>query len=277
MDFDLNLIRHFLTIYRHKSYTRAAEELDLSQPSMSRAIQRLEKVLGEKLFIKSGRGIEPTHAADLFARKMMSVETLIIEALAAKESAKIYCNEGMTFGLKNFAGEIEIPPIEQTRMLEDIRLEKVDLAIDYVTEKHPSLIVEELTCLKMVVVAAGDNPIEELDEETFYQAPHVIVTSHRHGINFFDLLADNPKKRQVKFRAPSIMTMLTYVSRDKHALGFTSESLAKDWQEQLNLKIFDSPVPVANIPLQMIYLRKNHKNMRNRQLRETIKNTFLTN
>ena len=271
MNFDLNLIRPFLAAYRYKSYTRAAEMLNMSQPAVSRAIKRLEQVLGEPLFVKSGRGVEATLAADLFANSMTSVENLICDALSRRESAKIYCHEAMLFRFPELNLELVTPPSEQARVLEDIRLAKVDLALDYITEKHPSIIIEELGQIKMVIAAAQHNPIQYLDETRFYQAPHVLYKSHRHGITIFDLLAENPQKRIEKLVVPSIMTMLTYVSRDSSALCLVPEVLAKDWQKQLNIKLFDCPVKLSPPAIQMIYLRKHEHSARHRQLREQIK------
>ena len=154
MNFDLNLIRPFLAAYRYKSFTHAAEALDMSQPAVSRAVKRLEQVLGEQLFVKSGRGVEATLAADLFARKMTSVESLVNDAMSGKGCVKIYCYEGLMFRFSELNAELAMPPSGQTRVLEDIRLEKVDLALDYITEKHPSIVVEELGQFNMVVAAA---------------------------------------------------------------------------------------------------------------------------
>ena len=271
MHFDLNLIRPFLAAYRYKSFTHAAEALNMSQPAISRAVRRLEQVLGEQLFVKSGRGVETTLAADLLAKNMAMVESLISNALSGKQCVKIYCHEALLFRFSELSLELITPPSEQSRVLEDIRLEKVDLALDYITENHPSIIIEELGQLKMVVAAAQNNPIQQLDESDFYGAPHVLHRSQRHGASIFDVLAESPKTRIEKLVVPSIMTMLTYVSRDPEALCLVPEVLARDWQEQLSLKLFECPIKLSLIPVQMVYLRKYENNVRHQQLRAQIK------
>lgn len=50
-------------------YSTAGRQLGLSQPTIYRAIKRLEQVLGLTLFVRSDRGIEPTEAAEILARK----------------------------------------------------------------------------------------------------------------------------------------------------------------------------------------------------------------
>lgn len=54
----------FLEVCRQRSYTRAAEELHISQPAVSQHIRQLEQQYGCTLFAKAGRGIEPTPAGE---------------------------------------------------------------------------------------------------------------------------------------------------------------------------------------------------------------------
>lgn len=62
----LNQLKYFQTIARTENYHLAAEELYISQPSLSRSIAALEKELGIILFEKSGRGIALTKSGSLF-------------------------------------------------------------------------------------------------------------------------------------------------------------------------------------------------------------------
>jgi DNA-binding transcriptional LysR family regulator len=50
-------LRYFVVAAKHEHLTKAAEELDLSQPALSRNIARLEEHFGVQLFDRVGRGI----------------------------------------------------------------------------------------------------------------------------------------------------------------------------------------------------------------------------
>lgn len=67
-NFDLNLLRVFVVVYRLRSVSRAANAIGLTQPAMSNALRRLREQCNDPLFTRSGRAMEPTTLANsLFA------------------------------------------------------------------------------------------------------------------------------------------------------------------------------------------------------------------
>jgi DNA-binding transcriptional LysR family regulator len=62
MKMDLNKLRYFQQIARMKSFTRAATELHVAQPALSKQMAKLEKEFGVKLFNRIGRKTELTDA-----------------------------------------------------------------------------------------------------------------------------------------------------------------------------------------------------------------------
>jgi DNA-binding transcriptional LysR family regulator len=59
---DIHLLRTFLTVYRAGTFTRAAQELHLTQPAVSMQIRALETQVGKPLFRRAARGVTPTAA-----------------------------------------------------------------------------------------------------------------------------------------------------------------------------------------------------------------------
>ena len=68
---------------RHGSFSAAAEELHLAQPSLSEQVRRLEAELGVPLFHRVGRGLAPTEAAQTLRPH---AERTLAAAEAARES-----------------------------------------------------------------------------------------------------------------------------------------------------------------------------------------------
>src|SRR5438045_9801780 len=62
---DVRDLQVFLSVAKHLNYTRAGEEVNLSQPSVSVRMRELERDLGSKLFEQLGKKIALTEAGQL--------------------------------------------------------------------------------------------------------------------------------------------------------------------------------------------------------------------
>ncbi|SEG93041.1 DNA-binding transcriptional regulator, LysR family [Actinacidiphila yanglinensis] len=65
-DLDLRLVRYFTVVAAHENFGRAATELHVAQPALSRQIQRLERYLGARLLDRTPRGARLTAAGRTF-------------------------------------------------------------------------------------------------------------------------------------------------------------------------------------------------------------------
>ena len=63
---DFGQVEAFVQVATHRSFSRAAEALGLTQPSITARIQSLERELGEELFERGGRGVKLTDAGNAF-------------------------------------------------------------------------------------------------------------------------------------------------------------------------------------------------------------------
>lgn len=63
---DFGQLEAFVQVAAHRSFSRAAEVLQLTQPSITARIQALERELGEELFERGGRGVRLTDAGLAF-------------------------------------------------------------------------------------------------------------------------------------------------------------------------------------------------------------------
>jgi DNA-binding transcriptional LysR family regulator len=66
-------LRTFLAAHRHRNYTRAGEEVFLSQSAVTRQIQLLERELGVRLFEQMGKKLHVTAAGEALAREAAGV------------------------------------------------------------------------------------------------------------------------------------------------------------------------------------------------------------
>ncbi|WP_327725519.1 LysR family transcriptional regulator [Streptomyces europaeiscabiei] len=80
---DLNLLPLLAALLEHRSVTRAAEAVGLTQPAMSNALQRLRRTLGDDLLLRVGRQyVLTTRAAALIEPVNLILETATSQVLA---------------------------------------------------------------------------------------------------------------------------------------------------------------------------------------------------
>ncbi|MGW2683427.1 LysR family transcriptional regulator [Streptomyces sp. NPDC001414] len=65
-DLELRLVRYFTVVAAHRHFGRAAAELHVAQPALSRQIQRLERYLGVRLLDRAPQGTRLTEAGERF-------------------------------------------------------------------------------------------------------------------------------------------------------------------------------------------------------------------
>ena len=100
---ELRLLRYFLTVAKEQSFTKAAEQLHITQPTLSRQMAAFEEELGVTLFIRSGKKISLTDEGILLKRRaleILNLEEITLEELKGKEEVV----EGtITIGCGEFA------------------------------------------------------------------------------------------------------------------------------------------------------------------------------
>ena len=80
---DLNLLRLFDAVWRTRNVSRAADELNLSQPAASQGLARLRRQLGDALFVRAGAGVAPTPRAETLAVAVQAALSTLEQALTA--------------------------------------------------------------------------------------------------------------------------------------------------------------------------------------------------
>ena len=86
---DIRILRYFLTVAKEQNFTKAAEQLNITQPTLSRQLAALEEELGTVLFIRGNRNITLTEAGILLKRRALEIialeEKMIDEIKASEE------------------------------------------------------------------------------------------------------------------------------------------------------------------------------------------------
>ncbi|MES4792619.1 MAG: LysR family transcriptional regulator, partial [Chloroflexota bacterium] len=85
---ELAQLEAFIQVAHHRSFSRAAEALFLTQPSVTARIQSLERELGERLFERTGRSVTLTDAGRAFMPHAQRALTAVQEGTDAIEAVR---------------------------------------------------------------------------------------------------------------------------------------------------------------------------------------------
>ena len=97
---ELRVLKYFLTVAQEESFSRAAEKLHLSQPTLSRQLKDLEDEFGKQLLIREPRRILLTEDGQLLRRRAEEILTLV-----DKTTGELLRNEEISGDIRIGAGE----------------------------------------------------------------------------------------------------------------------------------------------------------------------------
>lgn len=173
---DLQKLRMFVAAARARNFTRAAEQLDLTQPTVSQQIQALERDLGVQLFERLGRGIELTAAGRALlepAEQMLALERLAehaVRAAAGIHERTLLLGVGNTlatyvlpdllqrFGWEHPEFEVQIVIGNTEQLIAQVLAGESELALVGSPIEHPQLRVVPFLTTELVVIVAPDDP-----------------------------------------------------------------------------------------------------------------------
>lgn len=87
VDLDLRLVRYFTVVAEQRHFGRAAAELRIAQPSLSRQIRQLEKQLGARLLDRTPQGSRLTEAGEVFLPRAKALLRSAADAAARTRAA----------------------------------------------------------------------------------------------------------------------------------------------------------------------------------------------
>ncbi len=196
---NLSQLKYFVTLARLEHYTKAAEELEITQPSLSHAMSLLEQELGTKLFQKQGRNVGLTKYGKFFLE--YARESLRILELGIEKTQEM---TGQTRGVIDLAfiytlGSEFIPEMvgdflrlheeldvqfkftvgNTVELIQGLKEEKYDVAFCSMIEKESGIEFVPVGIEKLVVVVPKGHPLSGKDQVDLEEAaayPQVYYT-----------------------------------------------------------------------------------------------------
>jgi DNA-binding transcriptional LysR family regulator len=188
---DTRQLAAYCAVVERKSFSRAAEQLGLTQPAVSQQIRSLEKRFGRQLLDRSGRRVEPTEAGRRLyrrAQRLLALEQQLVDDVVAETDGKltgtvqIGASTGpgggvvplllCEFHLRNPGVEVSLSVFDTQRVIELVAERELELGVVGAARPHRSVVFEPLFRDEVVLVCAPGHrfagrrlTLEQLREE----------------------------------------------------------------------------------------------------------------
>lgn len=269
MALELRHLRYLLAVAENGTFTRAAEELHLSQPTLSQQIKQLERMLGAQLLDRTGRTVRLTDAGEAYVhharralRDLAAAERAVHDVrdltrghlrLAVTPTFTAYLTGPLAAELHSRHPGITLTLREMTqdRIEAGLLADEIDLGIAFAGTHLPGITATELFTEALTLVTsarhpAGDHralPVEELARMQlalltgdFATRTHIDDYFARHGIS-----------PRTAVEANSIQALIAIVRRTTLATVLP-DAIAQD-HPHLTRTPLDPPLPVRTVAL----------------------------
>ncbi|SJL85261.1 transcriptional regulator LeuO [Vibrio palustris] len=231
---DLNLLTVFDAVMQEQNITRAAQNLNMSQPAVSNAVSRLKVMFNDELFMRQGRGIQPTQRArQLFGPIRQALQLIRNElpssVFAPETSTRLFklaiCSPcDIRFAPKIMSSLQKQAPHVQLHLdaefdrnvAERMRYQEVDFVIDYARFDEQGFSSTEIFRDELVVVASKHHPRVNgsITRDDLFIEKHAKL-SKVHGQHSFSEQAYRSLDCRASYEGTSLSNVLYVVSQSE--------------------------------------------------------------
>jgi DNA-binding transcriptional LysR family regulator len=268
---DLKLLRALLALLQERHVTRAAERCFLSQPAMSRALERLRETFRDELLTRVGRRYERTTRGERVLRDLESLLPRLDLLLKGEQFDPARSEERFRLTMTDHAcvvvlpnlirrvtraapkSRLEVIPWHDERF-EDVEAGRLDLVLD-VASAPPKLSSEILFSDVFVCVVASRHPFKKdrftLNE--YLQYRHVVVDVLSGQQTPVDRpLAVLGLKRSVGLVLPYFLPACLAVAQSAMILT-TPSRLARELEKVAGVRVIRAPREIAGFKYELTW------------------------
>ncbi len=270
---DLNLFTVLEAIYAEGSITRASLKMNLTQPAISHALNRLRQLFDDPMFERQGHVMTPTPLTrsiiDPVRRALRGFEVTLTGAarfdaassersfsLAVRDVLEASVLPPLMAGIADAAPSVTLNTLQVSRkeLESELAAGTLDAAIDILLPLPNEVRRVQLAGDQTVVLLRRGHPLVKkrtLTLDTYLQLEHIQTSSRRRGPGLEDVeLSRQGLQRNIRLRCQHYFAACRVVSQTDLALTMP-DRLARIVNQQFNNQIL--PLPLA-MPSLDVYL-----------------------
>lgn len=294
-EIDLNLLVVFNELLRLRRVSAVAETLGQSQPAVSNALNRLRKLLGDELFLRTSKGMVPTPLAERLAEPIgyalgaihnslneKSVFDPVVSTrnftIAMTDIGEIYFLPGIMGRLATVAPRVTVSTNWNTHVNLRAEMEsgRVDLAIGFVPDLKSGFFQRRLFKQRYVCLYRREHPLAKdgISLKAFRAAQHIAVDAEGTGHGMVDeVILRAGVLRNVCLRVPHFVAV-GHILQTTDMIAVVPEAYAASTLEPFGLESSPCPVKIPDIVINVLWHAKNHREPGNQWLRQLVFDSF---
>ncbi len=289
---DLNLLLYLDLLLQHRSVTLAAQEANLTQSAMSRALGRLRQQFDDPLLVQSGRRLEPTPRAlalveplrtmleqidtQLYRRAVFMPETTErLFSIVAPDFAAELIFAPLCAHLRSQAPGIRIRLLgPQPGMQQKLTSGALDLALGVTSpQTSGALKTRRLFCDPFVcVIDPAHHKLHQgkLTLESYVNPPHILVAPGGRPGGFVDsALAEAGHHRRVVVQLTNFTMAGAFITGTNLILTLPRR-VAEQIASRFTLKVCEVPLALPRVTVSMLWHARHHEDPTHRWFRQQL-------
>ena len=293
---DLNLLKVFLAIYEERQISAAADRLGQTQPGLSHALKRLRDLVGDEVFVRTARGMEPTRKAnELYGRIRGSIGALNDALQFDEDFDPKTAERSFVIAANDYGAVALIPPLiralekhapgirirtqhyEHGTQYEALRRGDVDLSLTIPQDIPGWVTVQTLFQETAVGLACPESHLlrEGVTLRRFVAARHVIMTPSGMSTWLDDFLKARGLERNIAHTVPHFLAMPAAISGTDY-VATMPRRLAAPLAKAYGLSMFELPADVPSHPIVQVWNSQWSNDKAHKWLRTTLNEAVRT-
>lgn len=292
---DMKLLAVFDEIYKTRSVSRAGENLELAQTSVSLALARLRRQFNDPLFVRTGSGMMPTpHAIALVQPLRQALELLRIATqqqvvfdpfsssrnfhIAMTDISHLEFLPSLINKIGKLAPDVRVDVLRITsdtpRLLES---GEADLAVGFMPELEAGFYQQKLFDQTFACVVRRDHPRikQRLTENLFKSEKHVVITAPGTGHELVEQgLARQRVARMVALSLPTLPGVGNLLAHTD-LVATVPERVAQMLVRIAKVKALPPPFKFPSFSIKQHWHERYQQDPANQWLRSTVADLFL--
>ena len=294
-DIDLNLLVVFNQLLTDRRVSIVAEKLGQTQPAISNALNRLRRLLGDELFLRTAKGMEPTSLAIQLAEPIAYALSAIHSTLNQQalfdpqrtnrtftigmtDIGEIYFLPRLMDKLASVAPNITVNTVRNTslNLKESMESGHVDLAVGLLPQLKAGFFQQRLFEQRYVCLMRRGHPLDKkkITVEEFSQADHVKVVASGTGHARLDEAIERKGiRRNIRLSVPHFVAV-GHILSTTDMIATVPERYALQCLKPFDLRFLKHPVDLPETGINCFWHAKFHKEPGNQWMRRLIFQLF---